>query len=61
MVRMRVSPRADYPGWSGRLAEMQQRSLLKVGIAIAISVVVVWLLWVVLLGPAALMLLSPRA
>jgi hypothetical protein len=40
---------------------MQQRSLLKVGIAIAISVVVVWLLWVVLLGPAALMLLSPRA
>jgi hypothetical protein len=40
---------------------MQQRSLLKVGIAVGISVVVVWLLWVVLLGPAALMLLSPRA
>jgi hypothetical protein len=40
---------------------MQQRSLWKVGIAIGISFLVAWLLWVALLGPAALMLVSPRA
>lgn len=37
--------------FGGRLAEMRQRSLSRVGIAIGISVVVVWLYWAVLLGP----------
>jgi hypothetical protein len=35
----------------GRLAKMRQRSLWSMGIAIGISVVVVWLFWAVLLGP----------
>jgi hypothetical protein len=40
---------------------MQDRSLLKVGIVTALSLVGFALLWIVLLGPAALMLVSPRA
>jgi hypothetical protein len=40
---------------------MDQRSLLKVGIAVALSVLGLCLLWIALLGPAALILMSPRA
>jgi hypothetical protein len=40
---------------------VDQRSLLKVGLAVGLSVIVLWLLWIVLLGPAALVLLTPRA
>jgi len=39
---------------------MQDRSLLKVGIVIALSLIGLALLWIVLLGPAALILMSPR-
>jgi hypothetical protein len=45
----------------GRLGAMQDRSLLKVGIVIALSLIGLALLWIVLLGPAALILVSPRA
>jgi len=40
---------------------MDQRGLLKVGIAVALTVIGLCLLWIALLGPAALMLMSPRA
>jgi len=41
----------DEHSGGGRLAEMQQRSVWKTGIGIAISVVVGWLYWAVLFGP----------
>jgi hypothetical protein len=40
---------------------MRERSLLKVGIAVVLTLIGLALLWIVLLGPAALMLMSPRA
>jgi hypothetical protein len=39
---------------------MQERSSLTVGIAIVLALIGVALLWIVLLGPAALILMSPR-
>ena len=40
---------------------MQERSWLKVGIAVVLAFIGLALLWVVLLGPAALILMKPRA
>ena len=39
---------------------MRERSVLKVGVALVLGLVALALLWVVLLGPAALILLRPR-
>ncbi len=39
---------------------MRERSVLKVGIAVVLALIALALLWVVLLGPAALILLCPR-
>jgi hypothetical protein len=38
---------------------MQDRSVLKLGIVIALCLIGLALLWIVLLGPAALILMSP--
>ena len=39
---------------------MRERSLLKAGIAVVLALIALAVLWVVLLGPAALILLRPR-
>jgi hypothetical protein len=54
------NPNDEWRRCDGRLGAMQDRSLLKVGIVIALSIIGLALVWIVLLGPAAVMLVSPR-